>query len=261
MDLLFVLKKLLGALLMPSAMLFLVLLIAWCFYRKGFSKLAKVLGLSSIVMLCLLSLGPVADIFLKPLENHYSAYQGQDVDYVVVLGGWHVTNSERPLSSQLSRVSLNRLTEGVMIYRANPGSKLLLSGASGSDSVTHARTAANMAIAMGVPASDIALAEDARDTADEAMHWVEYAGDKRLALVTTASHIPRAVYLFEQAMEMKGLRLKSLVPSPTDYRACVDRCFRWQRWLPAAHHLANVEVAWHEYLGLLWAHLVSKHSN
>jgi uncharacterized SAM-binding protein YcdF (DUF218 family) len=257
MEILFFLKKLLGLLLMPSAILFLILISSWFCYRSGFARCAKTLGLVSVISYYLLSTSPVANALLSSLESKYPAYKGQEVEYVLVLGGWHDSSPGKPISSILGSVSLNRLTEGILVYRSNPGAKLLLSGYKSVDSISHARAASNVAIALGVPEEDIYLAEDVKDTAEEARHWVEFVEGKALALVTSASHMPRSVYLFEKELKVRQESRDSLIPAPTNFLACHRNCFTWQSWIPRGYNLKRVDIAWHEYLGLIWARIQS----
>ena len=57
-----------------------------------------------------------------------------------------------------------------------------------------ARTAADMAEALGV--ERIAMLDTARNTHAEAVAAAELVGDASLILVTSASHMPRAMALF-----------------------------------------------------------------
>lgn len=255
MDVLFFIKKLLGLLLMPSALFFIAVLFALLLWHKGNMKAARAVSCVGVVSLYLLSVTPVVDILVRPLEAKYPSYNGQMVDYVLVLGGGHTVAADRPVSSQLSSVSLNRLTEGLMVYRANPGAKLLLSGFKMGQPESHAKVSAKVAIALGVTESDIVLAENVKDTAEEAMHWISYVGSARLALVTSATHMPRSVFLFENEIKKHSGDVSNLVPAPSYFRACVNACYRWRNWIPKGKNLALADAAWHEYLGLLWAHL------
>lgn len=253
MDILFSLKKLIGLSLMSVPIILLMLVVSTVLYHKTYKKLALTLGLGGLILLYILSTAPLANGLVSALESQYSAYRGQQVDYVLVLGGSHTSTPDRPLSSLLSSTSLNRLTEGLMIYRANPGAKLLLSGHEGADSESHARAASKLAIALGVPEQDILLAEEVKDTAEEAQHWVKLIAGHKFALVTSATHMLRAVYLFDQELALQGYDHRSLIPAPTNYTACVSDCFLWQAWIPKSRNLEKVDIAWHEYLGYIWA--------
>lgn len=66
----------------------LALILLW-FTR--WQKSGKTLFTLSWLALLLISLQPVADRLLLPLEKQYATYQGNDpVDYIIVLGGGYV---------------------------------------------------------------------------------------------------------------------------------------------------------------------------
>jgi uncharacterized SAM-binding protein YcdF (DUF218 family) len=77
-----------------------------------------------------LSLQPVADGLLRPIENKYPTWQGnQKVAYIVVLGGGYTWDPDWAPSSNLINNSLPRLNEGIRLWLANPGSKMIFTGA------------------------------------------------------------------------------------------------------------------------------------
>ncbi len=246
----FLLKKVLGGLLMPLPLGFLILVVALCLCWRGRRLIARILVVAVCGGWLLISLSPLANAILRPLEFAYPKYEGQAVDTVVVLGGYHASDARTPLSSLLSATSLNRLTEAVLILRQQPEAKLALSGYAGKDSMSNAAAMAKVAQALGVAASRIMLAEAPRDTAGEAAHWARTLKGQRVALVSSATHMRRAVFLFKQ----QGLRV---IPAPTRYLSAGESSYSWQSWLPDGENIDKVEQAWHEYLGLWWAQLRS----
>jgi len=143
-----------------------------------------------------------------------------------------------------------RLTEGIAVYRQNAGSKLMLSGFKGRDQISNAEAMASVALEQGVPVSDIIMESEPKDTAEEAATWAGYLQAKRFALVTSASHMPRAVALFEY----QGLKP---IPAPTVFLSGGHHGFSWRSLFPSAGAINIVESAWHEYLGISWAKLQS----
>ena len=100
---LFTLKKFVGGLLMPLPLLLIImglaLILLW-FTR--WQKSGKTLFALSWLVLLLISLQPVADRLLLPLEKPYATYQGNDpVDYIVVLGGGYTFNPNWAPSANL----------------------------------------------------------------------------------------------------------------------------------------------------------------
>ena len=247
---LFVAKKMLGKLLMPLPFGFMLCTLALVLYWQGSRRAAKRVLVLVLSGWFLLSLYPVAHWLNEPLEFQFPKYQGVPVSFVIVLGGGHRSDQRLPFSSLLSDSSLMRLTEGITIYHRNPGAKLLLSGYQGRDQISNAEAMARVAVELGIPAADIILETSPKDTAEEAMQWAQRLDNQPFALVTSAAHMPRAVYLF------RGQGLDP-IPAPTDYRSGGDRPLSWDSWLPDAGALELVTRAWHEYLGLFWAYLRS----
>jgi len=251
MEALFLIKKLISALLMPLPLGFVILLLAVFVFFQGYQRLAKGLGIGVIFIWFILSLSPVSQLIAAPLEYEFPKYNNKTVNYVVVLGGYHNSDERFPVSSLLSKTSLMRLSEGMRIYHLNPGAKLLLSGYKGNDVISNAEAMAKVAHAFGIPKDNIIMAEQPKDTAEEAAYWAHYLNNNMLknqhfALVTSAMHIPRAMYLFQN----QGLQP---IPAPTAFRTGGHHGLNWHSWFPNAGSLTLIESAWHEYLGRIWA--------
>ncbi|MGA7587130.1 MAG: envelope biogenesis factor ElyC [Rouxiella badensis] len=247
----FALKKFVGGLMMPLPLLLLMMAVALCllwFSRR--QKTGKVIFLVSWLLLALLSLQPVADRLLRPLENTFPTYRGQGpIDYVVVLGGGYTYNPAWAPSSNLISNSLPRVTEGIRIYLMNPGAKLIFTGAATpTNPVSSAATAAKVAESLGVPAKDIITLDQPRDTRQEAQQVAQQIGHQPFALVTSANHLPRAMVFFQQ----QGL---APIPAPANQLAIDSPLNLWEKVLPQSLYLSHSERAWYETLGRLWQKL------
>lgn len=203
-----------------------------------------------LVGLYALSIQPVSRLLAAPLEFTYPKYDGQPVEFVVVLGSGHTSDARIPELSQLSRTGLSRLLQGIEVLKQNPGAKLLLSGYGGSDFRSHAEVMGDTALLLGVSPNKIMLAPEAKDTSEEADAWKQLLQKQSFALVTSAMHMPRAMYLFQR----HGL---SPVAAPANYETAGESATYWRGWLPKSTNLQISEAAWHEYLGLAWARLNS----
>ncbi|MBB1315127.1 MULTISPECIES: envelope biogenesis factor ElyC [Aliivibrio] len=241
----FELKKFVSSMLMPLPGLLLIgfigLFILWFSKRKGFASFLLTL---SLVGIFLLSFQPVTTPLLKSTERMYPSFIAPDVpvEYVLVLGNGHVVDDEISPISELSRAAVMRLTEGIRIYRMYPGAKLILSGYSGGTTVSHARMMARVALSLGVNKSDILLLENARDTHEEAIQTLNSVGNSNLVLVTSASHMPRAME------EFHNLGLKP-TPAPTNYLAHSEIKQPWEKYAPKAKYLEQSERFWYEQMG------------
>ncbi|WP_086984029.1 envelope biogenesis factor ElyC [Vibrio aphrogenes] len=253
----FELKKIIGALIMPLPALLIIgfigLFLIMFTYKRGIGCLLTFVSLMGIF---LFSFQPVATSLLKPTERTYKAFLPVDgtLDYVMVLGSGHIVDNDIPPTSELSRNGLMRLAEGMRILRLYPGAKLILSGYDGGSSISNARVMANVAVSLGVSKSDIILLETAQDTWDEAHQAAGFVGNKRLVLVTSASHMARAILEFQKA----GLQP---IPAPTNYLAFDNIQQAWEKYTPQAKYLEQSERYWHELVGRWWSLLRDKLSN
>ena len=105
---LFTLKKVIGGLLLPLPFLLLLMalgiLLVWF---TGWQKSGKTVISVSWLLLLLLSLQPLADRLLLPLDSRYPTWNGAEkVDYIVVLGGGYTFNPGWAPSSNLLNNSL-----------------------------------------------------------------------------------------------------------------------------------------------------------
>ncbi len=244
----FEVKKIVSALLMPLPALLLIgllglVLISFTTKRKTgcFVVLFSFVGIFSIAF------QPVSTKLLMPLEREHKAFLpvSGTIDYVMVLGNSHIIDNAIPVTSQLSRAALMRLTEGIRILRMYPGAKLILSGYAGGSDTSHARMMANVALALGVTKSEIILLESAKDTWEEARQAAAFVKRKKVVLVTSASHMSRSLYEFHAA----GVKP---IPAPTNFLATDEITQAWDKYTPKARYLEQTEVFWHEYLGSLW---------
>nr|QIH42097.1 envelope biogenesis factor ElyC [Vibrio ziniensis] len=244
----FELKKIVSSFLMPLPALLIVgfiglMLIMFTAKRKTGSLIV----LFSLTSLFLISFQPISTSLLMPLERQYPAFLPveRNIDYVMVLGNGHVVDGYIPPTSELSRAALMRLTEGIRIARMYPGSKLILSGYAGGSEFSHARMLARVALALGVAKSDIVLLETAKDTWEEARQAAAFVQSKKLVLVTSASHMERAIKEFNSA----GL---NPIPAPTNFLAQANITQPWDKYTPQARYLEQTERFWYESLGQLW---------
>ena len=167
----------------------------------------------------------------------------------VVLGGGYNSDPGLPLSSQSSEDSLKRLVEGICVQRQNPESKLVLSGGKRTQAVANAEIMARVAEMLGVHRKDMVLEADSRDTQDEARLIASIVTTNQFVMVSSASHIPRAMALFE------GQNLHPLVV--TAY-GTAERTLEPAAFFPSGCYLKHAERAVYEYLGLAWTALTAR---
>jgi len=228
--------------------------VAWYYHRK---RLARGLGIAAAGWLALISTAPLPCWLVCQLEEQYPPVDAETfspVDstlYIVVLGAGHTLDPRLPPTGQLSSNALARLTEGVHLHRRLPGSRLVFSGWSSIGAMSTAEVGARAAQSLGVDPAAIEVLPEPWNTRTEGLAFAEAFGtDVPVILVTSAVHLPRAMMHFRKA----GL---DPVPAPTDFRCKDDEQPKKPlRWLvPSAGNIGRMEVAVHEYAGMVWAWL------
>lgn len=246
----YVLLKMLAAqLLMPLPLCFL-LLAAGVLLRRICLRLGNAVAVAGVLALVLLSWAPVADRLLGPIEARYppvhSWPETPSVSAVVVLGGGYQPNQPWVVTGQLSEASVNRLLEGLRLWHLSPSEPLLVvTGASRYVGIEPmARAYERVARDMAVPDSQLHVLDTPTDTGEEAKAVAKLLGEgASVLLVTSASHMPRAMVYFQQA----GL---NPIAAPTHYLALRDDVATVGYWMPAARHLQKSERAIYEWLGM-----------
>ena len=222
-----------------------------CLFRSSVDTKSIALGLTVLCLgIAALSMSFLPRWMSVKLENQYSRVTQVDpkVHWVVVLGGGVSGIKAMPASDALSSASLRRFLEGLRVYRKLPEAKLILSGGSRrgrqyADSVRFNE----LADMFDVPDADRVLEGDSINTADEARLMKAWLEDEPFYLVTSATHMPRSMALFEH----QGLHP---IAAPCDYTGFqYEKKTFFKNIFPSTGNVASFNAAWHEYLGLLWA--------
>ena len=194
---LFTLKKYFGGMMLPLPLLLITIALGLALvWFSRFQKSGKTLISLGWFVLLLLSLQPVADGLLRPIENTYPTWQGnQKVAYIVVLGGGYTWDPDWAPSSNLINNSLPRLNEGIRLWLANPGSKMIFTGAAAkTNPVSTAEAGARVAESLGVPRSSIITLDSPKGCRSEAGNWrcPVLTGDLRLTPAPRDDFLPEA---------------------------------------------------------------------
>jgi uncharacterized SAM-binding protein YcdF (DUF218 family) len=194
---------------------------------------------------------PQASDWLRgQLESRYPVVAEANLpeaDAIVVLGGGHYGWLDRP-GIGLEQLENSRVAAGARAWQARRAPRVILSGGGARVEDSEARTMAYAIGKLGVPASAMVLEERSRDTRDNARYTAALLGSggtRRVLLVTSSLHMPRASLLFRQA----GL---DVVPVPVPETAL--RVTWRERWIPSRGALWRSGRAWKEYAGLVAAY-------
>ncbi|WP_409439651.1 ElyC/SanA/YdcF family protein [Psychromonas sp. GE-S-Ul-11] len=251
----FIIKKWVGGLLMPLpfALLLLFVSLLMLFFSDR-QVVAKILTLCSFLILLSFSLLPAAYHLTKPLERQYPPLLAADqsFDYILVLGSSGIDDPNLPVTGQLSATALSRFSEVLRLHYANPDAMIIVSGSGFGDTKSHAQLLEQLATELNIPKQKIIRLDYTQDTAQEAKVMSLIIDGKKAALVTSATHMPRAMQLFKRFHQ-------SPTPAPAMYLAKDDtNGLPWYTYIPSAYQLYKSELSMHEYLGQLQQWILKK---
>ena len=242
----FALKKFITAFLMPLPLGLFLLLIGFLYLISNSYKKAKIFLFLGFLWFFLLSFQPISNAIINPLENSQKALLTiPKVEYILVLGSGHTSNDNLSITSQVAPVGINRLAEGIRIYKELENAKLVVSGYGAEDENSHALMQEKLAITLGVKKEDIIRFDTPKDTKEEVFEMKKLVGYKDFILVTSASHMKRANLLFKKEGLNPYLAPTYHLGNKTE---SLNSYF-------SARNFYKVEVAWHEYLGLIYSWL------
>ncbi len=170
-------------------------------------------------------------------------------DAIVVLGGGHYGNWVRRESIDPDELRYSRLAAGARAWLAGRAPLVILSGGGNGRGPSEAETMKRAIAKTGVPESALVLEQGSDDTRENARMTaavVRQRGMRKVLLVTSSVHMPRASLLFREA-DVEVIP----VPVPegrlgTGWRA---------RWLPSKGALWRSGRALKEYAALLAIHV------
>lgn len=219
----------------------------------------RLLSLGTLVLLCLLSAHITGSKLVGLLESWYLPFdpaRGQHFDAIVVLGGGIRTKGTLRPTDELSDLTARRTTCGAELYLQGFAPKLLLSGGDPTVLGHGPRESPEMrrwAQRLGVPDQAIVIEDQSRTTYENAVYTKRLLGNATVLLVTSPSHLPRAVALFKK----QGL---SPTPAPCGYLSKNRPQDGWDEldpfaFLPTANSLDLTTDAVTEVAGILiyWA--------
>lgn len=236
----------------PMTLTLLLLVIAFLLLWRGHRRSAIGAAVSAAALLYLSSLALVANALLLPLEAPFSPIDSanlpQNIAGIAVLGASYSPHDGVPITAALSGESLQRVAEGVRLAKRYGGSvRLVLSGGvpDGYTLTASARGYAIFAKEMGIDPASMVVLDHSVNTADEVRNLSTLFGKSPFLLVTSASHMRRAMLLFEQTDAHP-------IPAPTAQGANVAVGILGNL-TPRSRNLVATEEAIHEYIGILAA--------
>jgi uncharacterized SAM-binding protein YcdF (DUF218 family) len=243
--------NLIAAALLPPLVLVILLAVGLAVQRRT-PRLARSLVVLATTALYGLSTPWASGLLLKSLEISDPIRPGEleTADAIVLLAGGSYHDAAEYGGDTPNAISLERLRYAVRLHRASGLPILVTGGVPANGALSEGR------ILQQVLQDEYGIAprwvEDAAlttwDNAQLASPLLKQAGIERIALVTHAWHLRRAVPLFES----QGF---DVIPAGTRFaRGNINSLFDL---LPSANGLRDSSFALHEWLGILWYKLRS----
>jgi len=225
--------KIFQAFLFLCVFIFVLLLLGLIFFLQKRKKIGTVLIILGIIFYYFFSISPVADFLLKPLENQYRQLEEEDFQKakiaVLLLGG--------------RETDILRGVEVLRIYN-NQKVKIVISGTNPLRPEMHeTEKVKEFLIERGVLPENIILEDESNNTRENAKNVKDIIGSDSFFLVTSASHMPRAMETFRKT----GL---NPIPAPTDFK--IEEDYNILDFFPKAISLEKSNSALYEYLGIIF---------
>ncbi|MFO1085023.1 MAG: YdcF family protein [Reyranellaceae bacterium] len=250
----FLVLKVLAQWAMPPASMAVGLVIAGMVALLRWRRLAWVTAVAAVLETLAFAWPPVSDALIQPLEREARANASVPAccyDAIVVLGGG--INPAAPphtLEPDLGD-GADRMWYAAQLFHRGVAPRIIVSGGgflagnNGGPATTEAEAMRRFLNDLGVPDRAIVSEDRSLNTIQNIERVREMVKDKRVALVTSAFHMRRAMRIAQRA----GL---DAAPFPTDFHAPAAARPWWENWAPNAAALGWSAVALREYLALLF---------
>lgn len=167
-------------------------------------RFIRALAVSTFLTAYLLSTPLIAKVLIGSIESQFSSFEGSPLnhfDAIVVLSGGILGKGTLRPSDELTALSAERTICGAELFLRGVAPRLLLSGGGTAiigQGPVEAAEMKRLAIRLGVPEEAILLEDRSRTTYENAVETKRLLGGGSVVLVTSASHMPRALGLFQK---------------------------------------------------------------
>ena len=245
-------SKVLGYLFSPLPFSVLLIVSGVMFGGFGLGKTSRFFKVSGFLLLLVCSM-PIVERALKSgLQDQYPPVEiseSPSASMIVVLGGAIAMPSPPRLEVELHESS-DRVLHAFRLYQAGKAPVIFLSAGnlfSDPETKSEAFHISTLLQEWGIPREAIVSEGDSRTTYENALQTQKFlqarsVSDAPVLLVTSASHMPRAMAVFKKS----GI---NVIASTTDVSAGPGILTGIFDFLPSVGALKGVTSAWHEYLG------------
>jgi uncharacterized SAM-binding protein YcdF (DUF218 family) len=228
------------------------LLFAW----RGRRGAGLALGTLGFAGLWLASSPLLAAILVGSLESSYPAMAAVETpaaDAIVILGG-AVSGAQPPARPTIAlTASSGRVLHAAALYRAGKAKWIVIAAGNRPNNPhvqPEAEAIADLLRQLGVPAPAIRTEGKSQTTRENAANIrpiLEALGARRILLVTSAFHMPRAIRTFSPVYSPPSFHL---IAASADVRVLPGDHAGANLWLPSLGALADVTTALKEFAGM-----------
>lgn len=248
----FVTLKILATLMLPPASLA-IGAVLWLLLRLlEWRRLAAVAFGLALFQILILSFPPVAGLLIGQLEEKahelMAGNQACCYDAIVVLGG-SIAAAAPPyaIEPDLNDAS-DRIWQAARMFKAGAAPRIIVSGGSfveqqGGPATTEAEAMRRFLLDLGVPSEAIVSEDRALNTIENIRNVRELVKGGRVAIITSAYHVPRAARLARRG----GLDFAIF---GVDWSVPDDTIPWWETWLPSVTALRDSNLAIKELVAL-----------
>ena len=204
----FILSKTLGFLLLPTNLLIGVGFVGAILLVTRFASLGRKLVITSVLLLVICGLSPLANYLLYPLESRFPAWEagsGKPPDGIVILGASIASDLSAAHGTPVVRGAPDRIITAAALAHRYPNARIVFSGGSAnliSNDAREADFAGAIFESLGIAKSRLVMERASRNTLENAQFSKALVSPKdgeRWLLVTSAFHMPRSIGLFRKA--------------------------------------------------------------
>ena len=247
----FVLSKTLGLLLDPLIIPYLFLICALLAFWRRRHLLGRLFVLTAVLLPLLYGVIPLSSLPLQFIENHIKPTDlaERQIDGIIVLGGF---TGDGVVAESRNQPSLGpaaeRLTAALQWHQKFPDKPLVFSGFSGRlvpKGASEADIVRQLLDELAVDLTNIILENKSRNTYENAVYSYDLMAPtpgSHWILITSASHMPRAIGSFRAA------GWSGVLGYPVDYQTPETG---FSRYWDIGYGTGLIGRALHEYAGLL----------
>jgi uncharacterized SAM-binding protein YcdF (DUF218 family) len=238
---------------MPPASMAVGLLLGGVLAAVGLRRFGMVVAALAVAQTLVMSFPPVADALLEPLQDKARTAAAQApaccYDAIVVLGGGMTPAAPPFLMEPDLSDGADRIWYAAQLYHRGVARRIIVSGGSfveqrGGPATSEAEAMRRFLIDLGVPSEAIVSEGNSLNTLENIRNVRQMVGDARVALITSAFHMPRALKIARQGNLNVGA-------FPTDWRLPPEVRPSWENWVPSIAAMAWSSISLREHIALL----------